>query len=134
MGHASKKIFSHTHYGVSTVAAVLYAIAWMLGNQVRADAGDEAIVLPAVFVSAPRLVESAATLDPVTVTATRESDAVHYAMLDPVFVFASRDVESADVSVQPAVLTATSASMAGAPRNRGFVSNLRSWMVNALLQ
>ena len=133
MGHASKKIFSHTHYGVSTVAAVVYAIAWMLGNQVRADVVEESIVLPAVFVSAPRLVESAATLDPVTVTATRDSDA-RYATLDPVFVFASREVESADTSAEPAALTATSVSSVGAPRKKGFVSNLRSWMVNALLQ
>lgn len=132
MGHASKKIFSHTHYGVSTVAAVLYAIAWLLGNQVRADVGAPSTVLPAVVVTAQRMVESVATLDAVTVTAKRETAVERFAMLDPVFVFASRDV-SADAQAQPAVLAASHASVS-APRTKGFVATARAWLVGALLK
>lgn len=134
MGHASKKIFSHTHYGISTVAAVLYAIAWLLGNQVRADVRTPSTVLPAVVVTAQRMVESVATLDAVTVTAKRESAVERFVTLEPVYVFASRDSATGDAYPQPAVLTASNIAMESAPRKKGFVSRVRAWMVNALLK
>jgi len=133
MGYASKKFFGHTHYGISTVAAVLYAIAWMLGNQVRADSNEQ-FVLPAVIVTAQRAAESVAMLDPVLVTAAREPTAERYTMLDPVFVFASRDVGAAGSADEPSAILAASHSQAGTPRTKSFFGTMRSWVVNALIK
>ena len=80
----------HTHYAVSTAAAVVYALVWLLTNGAHAEGTrDQSVVrqteyvmpavvvtayenlLPAVEVVAKR--ESVAVLDAVVVTAKRES-------------------------------------------------------------
>lgn len=88
MSNASK-LFDQMHYGVSTLAAVLYAMGWALMNQVHAQDANQAM-LPAVVVSASRTMPEQVTLEPVVVSAVRERPA-NYTMLEPVVVLAVRD-------------------------------------------
>jgi hypothetical protein len=135
MSNVSNKVFSHTHYGVSTVAAVLYAIAWLLGNQVRAEVATDTAVLPALVVTGHRIM---ATLEPIVVTGHRTQETTRYAMLAPVIVHASRDAASVAGSVQPAVMTSSlpvvSASSDSTPRGKGLLAKVSNWVVSALLK
>jgi hypothetical protein len=135
MSNVSNKVFSHTHNGVSTIAAVVYAIAWLLGNQVRAEVTTETAVLPALVVTGHRIV---ATLDPIVVTGHRSEVSTRYATLAPVIVHASRDVGSVAGSVQPAVMTSSlpviSASSDSTPRGKGLIAKVSNWVVSALLR
>jgi hypothetical protein len=79
----------HTHYTVSTAAAVVYALVWLLSNGAHAETSNRqaAFVLPPVVVTAypnlmPEVVvvgkreprETVAVLDAVVVTAKRDND------------------------------------------------------------
>ena len=138
MSNVSNKVFSHTHYGVSTIAAVLYAIAWLLGNQVRAADDTSMAVLPALVVTGHQIVT--ATLEPVIVTGYRPQAASQYAMLSPVIVRASRNSEHAEgPTMQPAVATGSfpvvSASRVDSTgRSKGVIAKVRNWVVSALLK
>ncbi len=140
MSNVSNKVFSHTHYGVSTVAAVLYAIAWLLGNQVRAEVGVNTVVLPAVIVTAQRPITTVATLEPVVVVGYRSQIQAHIAMLAPVIVSASRDASSVNApTMKPAVLTSSlpvvsASNVASTPRSKGLVAKVSNWVLGALLK
>src|SRR5262245_61966086 len=80
----------NTHYAVSTFAAVVYALVWLLTSGAHAATPSapeqaEQITLPAVVVSASRIV-----LPEVVVAAKREMQ-VAVAMLEPVVVVGSRE-------------------------------------------
>ena len=140
MSNVSSKVFSHTHYGVSTVAAVLYAIAWLLGNQVRAEVGVNAVVLPAVIVTAQRPITTVATLDPLVVVGYRSKVQAHIAMLAPVIVSASRDATRVDApTIQPAVLTSSlpivsAGNTDSTLRSKGLIAKVSNWVLGALLK
>jgi hypothetical protein len=137
MSNVSNKVFSHTHYGVSTIAAVLYACAWLLGNQVRAEIASDTAVLPAIVVTGHQLVTT--TLAPIVVTGYRTHETERYATLAPVIVHATRDTASVVAStVRPVVATTgfpiVSASSDSAPRGKGLIAKARNWLASALLK
>jgi len=140
MSNVSNKVFSHTHYGVSTVAAVLYAIAWILGNQVRAEPGVASPVLSAVVVTASRAIASVSTLEPVVVTGYRSQDQTRYAMLAPVIVRAAREVSDVDrTKSQPALLNTNlpvvnAASAKRPSHDKGLIAKVSHWMLSARLK
>ena len=129
------KISTVTHYGLSTAAAVLYAIGWLLASRVQAEVSTDQPMLQAVVVTAQREVP-VAKLAPVVVVASRE---VSYATLSPVVVSASRDVYTANApTLQPAVYTSAkplvSVASADVGKKKGVVARMRTWLAAALIK
>jgi len=130
MSNVNSKVFSHTHYGLSTVAAVLYGIAWLMGTRVHAEAVNEPTVLPAVIVTAQRAVP--AVLDPIVVVAQRPQTE-RYATLDPVVVTAKRDNASAQSAILIGTLPVASTAKPKAQR-KTVVAQVRNWVAASLLK
>jgi hypothetical protein len=131
MSKAASKIFSHTHYAVSTVAAVLYGVAWLLGNNVRAQNPLEPAMLSPVVVTAKR---EPIVLDAIVVTAKRALPE-QVAMLAPVYVTASRDarVDAAERETVASAGMPFIASNDAQPRV-GVVRKARNWVLATLMK
>jgi hypothetical protein len=91
MMKTQSKLFTPTHYGLSTVAALIYAMVWLVGA--RTQAGVPAptqivAVMDAVVVTAHRV----PVLEPVVVTANRGALP---AQLQPVVVVAKLEASRA---------------------------------------
>jgi hypothetical protein len=141
MSQASNKFFTHTHYGVSTVAAVLYAIVWLLGNQVHAEVGAETRMLPAVVVTAQRASATTTMLDPVVVVGHRDQSQARFAMLPPVIVTASRDVATASTmrptafaASAPAISAVAAEAASHTTRSKGVIAKVRYWFASASIK
>jgi len=111
----------NTHYAVSTFAAVLYALIWLLANGAHAEGTQSAPIatLPAIVVTAYR----PAVLSELVVVGYREGT---IATLDPVVVMAQREPE------QRVAATVRSKDKSGS--RGGYFARVRNWFGGALLK
>ncbi|MBC7982332.1 MAG: hypothetical protein H7Y02_00605 [Candidatus Obscuribacterales bacterium] len=125
MSNAINKLFGPSHYAVSTVAAVAYAVLWLVSA--RANPTTEYPVLEAVVVTAKRDIQNTALLAPVVVKASRDLN-VSVALLDEVVVVGYRKVAMNDGDVRGGGVTQSPA------QQRPWFTKAHHWIVSALLK
>ncbi|HTE42154.1 MAG TPA: hypothetical protein VK629_15115 [Steroidobacteraceae bacterium] len=129
MNKVTAKVLNPTHYSVSTAAAVVYALVWLLGTRTEAEVPQApmqtAAVLEAVVVTAKQDI----MLDAVIVTAKAERVA---ATLAPVIVAAKLEPGSRNSSNTSASGSVQASTGHATPR-QGLAVNVGRWLRGVLL-
>jgi hypothetical protein len=114
----------NTHYMVSTFAAVLYALVWMLSNGVHAEnavVSSARTVLEPIYVTA----NAPARLAPIVVVGTRDAS-MTVETLEAIVVTGKQDAERVAVNGYGSPITAATSARVG------YIAKVRSWVRSAL--
>jgi hypothetical protein len=117
----------NTHYAVSTFAAIVYAVVWLMANDARAAASTTAQeTLPEVVITASRDL----ALPEFVISAQREPAARSAAVLGEVVIYGRRESAVGEKVASAVSSTPIKASAKGGT----WISKARHWLQSALLK
>jgi hypothetical protein len=117
-----------THYAVSTFAAVVYALVWLVSNRAHAETSTASAAMPEIVVTGKR-VAMQTDIPEIVVWGKRE---VATPVMTEIVVWGKRETSNNDQRV--AAAATNSPVVASASASGGLLSRARHWLQTALLQ
>ncbi len=123
-----------THYAVSTFAAVVYAVVWLLASGAHAESKVQAeyTVLPELIVTGHRS-DNYAMLPAIVVEGVRDTVA-STVVLDPIVVTGQQDSDGVRVAATNVGYTVPAAGFSANTKHYGYVAKVNNWLRAALLK